>query len=177
MEETLPPKDKHCLTAAIGWLELKAPQEALLELDATAREATRESSFFLDIQWRAYAALSRWRDSLVVAEKLHTLAPETAMSWIHLSYSLHELGETTQARANLLEAAIRFPRDGAIAYNIACYENRLDRPTEALRWLSRAINRVGKKEILQMAESDPDLESLWPTIREMKDADTKSESS
>ena len=169
MEETLPPKDKHCLNAAIGWLELKAPQEALRELNAASRDATRESPVFLDLQWRALAALSRWNDSLVVAEKLHTLATETAMSWIHLSYSLHELGETTKARANLLEAAIRFPREGAIAYNIACYENRLDRPAEALRWLTRAINRIGKEEILQMAESDPDLESLWPTIREMKD--------
>jgi hypothetical protein len=38
---------------------------------------------------------------------------------------------------------------------------------EALKWIKKAIDLAGKKDIRLMALDDPDLEPLWPNISEI----------
>ena len=59
----------------------------------------------------------------------------------------------------------KFPGNGLIRYNLACYACQLDDAKEALFWLGEAMSIEGKKKILNMAKDDPDLEPLWEDIK------------
>jgi hypothetical protein len=77
---------------------------------------------------------------------------------------LHELKRTAEARDLLLPAVSKFPREATLTYNVACYECRLGNLSVARQWLKRTFAlKMGPPFRLE-AQSDPDLEILWPEI-------------
>jgi len=159
----LPPPDSHYLNAAIGWLELGNPREAMIELGSIS-PAHRVHASVLDVLWRAHAAGKEWTHALNVARMLLRVAPGQANSWIHQAFTLHELGRTKAAWEFLLPAAERFPEEGVIPYNLACYACQMGREEDARTWLARAVKLRGKDTIRAMALADSDLEAMWPEI-------------
>lgn len=152
-------RDRHRLQATVGWLELGAPGWADEEFVALPI-AFQQGPDGLEIRWRILAQSAAWSDANIVAKALIQISPEEPSGWIHLSYGLHELRQTESARANLMKAVMRFPDNGVIAYNLACYANQLGRSVEAARWLARAMRLDGRADTLDRAKNDPDLQSL-----------------
>lgn len=151
--------DRHFVLAADGWVDLGQAGEAARELARVSRAGRRHPDT-LETQWRVLARLDRWPEALVIAREVVTAAPERASGWIHRSYTLHELKRTAEAMENLLPAAVRFPDEPIIPYNLACYACQLGDVPNAKHWLRQAANLRGRDAIRQMARSDSDLAPL-----------------
>ncbi|MFN3409160.1 MAG: TPR end-of-group domain-containing protein [Limisphaerales bacterium] len=156
--------DIHHLRAAQGWLELGNPREAEIEL-AKLSPAGQAHPDALEARWQVKAQRKQWEACCDIGRALTRVAPARPQSWIHLSFALHELRRTNEARDNLLRVADRFPTNVLLRYNLACYECQLNRPDEAMRWLRAALQLAEEPgDLKQMALADVDLQPLWGEI-------------
>lgn len=162
----LEPPDAFALSAALGWLELGSPTEALAELDQVT-PANQSHPGVLEVRWAVLAELKSWAPALAAATELVRVAPENPSGWLHRAYALRRApeGGLDQAWEVLLPAAEKFPKEPVIAFNLACYACQRQRLDEARAWLHRATDIGEAKEIRQMALADPDLKPLWPEIQ------------
>jgi tetratricopeptide (TPR) repeat protein len=163
---TLEPPDTFSLSAALGWLGLGNPAEALAELDGVSA-GNRMHPAVLEVRWAVYAEMKRWDLALATAEDLIGVLPGKVDGWLHRAYALRRApgGGLSQAWEALLPVAEKFPKQPLVAFNLACYACQMQRPDDAREWLRRAKRIEGGKEIVQMALADSDLEPLWPEIR------------
>jgi predicted Zn-dependent protease len=156
--------DRHHLSAAVGWLELGALDEATREL-AGLSAVNLFHPKVLDFRWHLLMEQQAFEGALEVA-RLHVRTdPKSAEAWIHQSFTLHELKRTDEAFTELHRVAEDFADIGTIPYNLACYTCRLGRIDEARDWLKRACKLQGKKETLAMAADDPDLAAMRDALK------------
>ena len=166
----VPLPEAHFLNAAHGWLELKCPTDALLELDRIP-PPWRTHPDVLDAEWRIHAHTHSWTEAYACATTLISLHPARLDGWIHRAYAARRKpgGGLSQAFADLLPAVVKFPDDGLVRYNLACYTAQLGELDAAWRWFEEALHRQPKGERIpsfkKMALNDDDLKPLWPKIR------------
>ena len=162
----LEPPDTHCLSSAIGWLELGNVAEARNEL-SQIQPAEQHHPDVLEVRWLICAEAKGWEEGLTVARALVESAPKRSSGWLHRAYALRRVpnGGVKQAWEALLPAAEKFPEEPIIPYNLACYACQLQQLDEARAWLERALAVAGIERIKTMALADPDLEPLWEEIR------------
>lgn len=165
----LSPPDNHHLSAAEGWLELGNAREAQLELESISLAAQGRIEV-LAVRWGILAKFKAWEQCVVVADRMVALASDEIFGWIHRSYALHELKRTLEARDCLQPAVKLFPKAETIPYNLACYESQLGNLAAARDWFRRALKLHNQAELKARALEDPDLQPLWPEIRELRDA-------
>ena len=163
----LEPPDSHCLSAAIGWLGLGNVAEAGAELEKIA-PLFQSHPDVLAVQFDIHAQAGRWDAAAEIAGTLTRLEPEEPGAWISLAYATRRKtgGGIPQARAILIQAQRNFPREKIIAYNLACYDCQLGDLEAAKAWLDKACTLGDAHKIKRMALEDPDLEPLWPDLRE-----------
>lgn len=166
--QPLEPPSLHHLSAALGWLELGNPAEALAELDRI-ESPWQDHADVLEARWMIHVERREWAAALESARLLTERAPERASGWLHRSYALRRVaGGGLEAAWQVLSAvADRFPKEPIVPFNLACYACQLGRREEALQWLQRALTAGGKDRIRPMALADPDLEPLWESIRNL----------
>ena len=164
--QKLEPSDIHCLSAAIGWLELGNTAEAKAEL-AQVDSAKEEHPDVLKVRWLLVAQEKRWEEALQIARALVQAAPEDPSGWLHQAYALRRVpdGSVKKAWDALLPAFDKFPKEPTISYNLSCYACQMQQLDAARVWFKRAAVIGGKEKIKQMALDDPDLEALWGEIR------------
>jgi Flp pilus assembly protein TadD len=162
------PPDLHWLNAAQGWLMLGNPREAWNEFAQIQSEFASHPEV-LALQWTLLAAERRWAEAVAVSERHMRVLPADATAWVHRSFALHELKQTREALERLLPAVDRFPQEGIIPYNLACYSCQLGDMPAARAWLERAFttdeNAEARRERLQTALEDSDLQPLWPELK------------
>lgn len=156
---------RHQVDAAVGWLMLGSPSEALGELKAVPAEVRRRSEV-LDLYWEAFSAQKQWDAAFGVAMEQVSLYPDRLGGWIHRSYAARRKagGGIPEAFALLLPAVTRFPEESLIRYNLACYAAQLERLDEAWTWFCKALAVGDGAELRNMALADQDLRPLWPKI-------------
>jgi Flp pilus assembly protein TadD len=166
--ELLEPPDLHWLNAAQGWLMLGNAREGWAEL-GHIRADRADHPQVLSVKWGLLAAEKRWLEATAVAEFHLRVDPDDAEGWVHRSYSLHELRHTREALDRLLPAVDRFPEEGIIPYNLACYSCQLGDLPAAQAWLERAFTTDPDEETrwdrLTTALADADLQPLWPELK------------
>ncbi|MBI2924184.1 MAG: tetratricopeptide repeat protein [Verrucomicrobia bacterium] len=158
--KTLEPPDSHHLNAAVGWIELGNALEAFDELELISPDSWFHPDVLV-VRWVIYAKARKWDIALQIAQAVVSIAPERPMGWISLAYSLHELNRTQDAWQELLSVAERFPQNGAIQFNLACYACKLGKMDEAKTWLARSIEVAGREKIVRRVVNRPDLQPLW----------------
>ncbi len=165
MKLTLTPPDSHYLTAAVGWMELGNPSEAMRELDRIS-ESHRRRPEVLELRWLALAERRDWASALKVAAELVAASPERPSGWLHRAYAARRApGGSIQAAWEVLRpAAEKFPKEELIPYNLACYACQLQRLEEARTWLRLVFASDEKGRFRTMALQDEDLRPLWPEI-------------
>ncbi len=165
---SLEPPDLHCLSAAVGWLELGNLAEAKAEL-ARLSAAAQNHPHALEVRWLICAEGQCWEEALQVARAALQRAPKRASSWLHQAYALRRVpgGGLQQAFEALLPAFDKFPKESAIPFNLACYACQMRQLDTARLWLKRALALGDKERIKQQALADADLEPLWAEIREL----------
>jgi len=161
MIDPFPRNDRLHLNAAEGWLGLSDPAEAMAELEMIS-DAYRQHPIILQVFWETYAQWEKWRPAREVAQKLVELCPDDSFGWVHRAYALRRTdgGGIEKAWDLLLPAAVRFPDEPIIPYNLACYCAQLNKLSEARDWLAKAMAIGHSKTIQEMAMNDPDLEPL-----------------
>ena len=166
MADPLEPPDTHCLSAAIGWLELGNAEEARAELDQI-QPAQKKNPDVLEVRWVLEAREENWEEALHYARELIHAAPDRSSGWLHQSYSLRRIpgGSVKKAWESLLPVFDRFPKEAVISYNLSCYACQLQQLEAARVWLKRALVIGGKEKYKQMALQDSDLKELWDEIR------------
>jgi Flp pilus assembly protein TadD len=166
--QSLEHPENHYLLAALGWVELGLPAEARDELEKIGA-AQQLHPDVLEVRWLICAEEEQWAEGLQIARQLLHAAPERASAWLHQAYALRRTpdGGLQQAWDALLPAFDKFPEESTIAYNLACYACLLKQTEPAREWLKRALAIGGRERLRAMALADPDLEMLWPEIRDL----------
>jgi len=159
-----PPNSEH-FEIAIAALSSGDPVRAHIELDKISA-AFQAHPDVLDLRWNAHVMANEWDAVLNVGSKLVQIAPEDPASWLARSQALHRLGRTQEAWDSLLPASERFLQHPLVYYNLACYASVLGNQNEAWRILQRALMYGEAEHIKQSALEEPELELLWPQIRE-----------
>jgi len=158
--------DNRHLEAAQGWLGLGNWQEANKELELISA-AMRVNPDVLLVRYEVYAAAKKWEMAAEIAQAICKMAPDYAFGFIHLAYALHEMKRTREAWNVLLPVVDKFPHEQMIQYNLACYACQLGNLKDAFKWLGKAIDLAGGKEVKIMALQDPDSEPLWAEISQI----------
>jgi tetratricopeptide (TPR) repeat protein len=163
--KSLEPPDIHHLLAAQGWLGLGNFLEADEELDKITPQL-RDHAAVLSVRYDVYAKAKKWDAADEIAGRLVKLMPDQPSAWICLAYATRRKAGSgiPDAKQILTEAEIKFPGEYLIRYNLACYECQLGNLKEAMKWLEKAIDVGGKKDVRTMALDDPDLKPLWREI-------------
>ena len=141
----LPNPDNRHLEAAEGWLELGNHLEANEELEKITPQL-RTHPYVLEMRYKIYSAAGKWEGAVEIARTLSEMLPENSWGYIHYAFSLHELKRTKEAYAVLIPVVDKFS-ETTIRYNLACYSCQLGKLKEAFRWLEKAIDLAGKKDI------------------------------
>jgi hypothetical protein len=163
MKQTIGPPDVFYVNAAVGWLELGNPKEALVELKAVSSGIALHPDV-LEVRWQALARLESWEPTLPIAQSICQLAPDRPQGWLHQAVSLYRLKRTEEAWQLLLPMADKFPKDWVIPYDLACYACQLGKVDEGRLWLKKAFRLGDSKDVRNIALADPDLEVLWPEL-------------
>jgi predicted Zn-dependent protease len=161
----LAPPDCHLVDAAMGWLELGNPAEALVEL-AQLSDRVRNDPLVLETKWQIFARTERWNESLPIAQTFCSVAPGVPQGWLHQAVSLYRLNRTQEAWELLLPMAEKFPKSWVIAYDLACYACQLAKVEDGRSWLRKAFRLHEPAEVKLLALADPDLKVLWPEIEQ-----------
>ena len=156
----LSPADQHRLRAAEGWLGLGDPASARAELDDMDLDSQGHPAV-LRVRWWLASVVRDWQEAAEAAARLTVLCPDDGLAWLHYSFALHELKRTVEARDELLAVADRFPKDGTMRYNLACYECCLGNLERARAWLRVAFRMDANGDLRRAAREDPDLTALW----------------
>ncbi len=145
------------LRAALGWLELGLPEEALSELAAlSARERMRRHA--LELRLLAEMEARRWNAAADTGRLLCIKEPKEPRFFIHAAYCLHETGDTLAARDWLLKGPAALIEDPLFHYNLACYLAVLGERKRAKSHLERAFEMDAS--LRESAQEDSDLDAL-----------------
>jgi Tfp pilus assembly protein PilF len=160
--------DSFHLSAALGWLELSNPAEAIRELDAISAPAQAHFAV-LEMRWMALAEQHDWAHAREVAQEIAQSRPDRPEGWLHLAYATRRApgGGLPSAWDILRGAAERFPKHELMLFNLGCYACQLGKLDEARRWLRRAFAAGAADKMKTMALRDEDLKPLWPEIEAM----------
>ena|SRR5690348_881363 len=164
----LEPPELFYVSAAYGWLGLGNTAEARAELAHIGADC-RNHPDVLEARWEICVAEQRWIEGLQIARELLLYAPDRAAGWLHQAYALRRTpdGSVRKAWTSLLPAFDKFPSEAIIPYNLSCYACQLAMLDAARVWLKRAAVIGGKDKIRRIAVSDPDLQPLWPEIKNL----------
>jgi predicted Zn-dependent protease len=150
----------HRLRAAEGWLELgdwRSANDELQEMPAW----TRGHPDVLDLRFEICVAAGMYQDALAVADALVRGFSKRVQSWINRANALHLLGRHDEAFRLLKPLANRYPKNAAIAYNLACYAARMGRYSDARWWILEAIQLGENRALVAKALEDRDLKGIW----------------
>lgn len=160
----LPPPHHFHLDAALGWLGLRAPVDALAELDRIAPEHQAEP-VVLAVRFAALAEARRYAEAREAAAEHTQRHPRDSQGWINLANVHFWLSDPQAAYDCATAQADAFPGEWSLPYNLACYCVKLERLPEARRWLAKAMSRGPRADVLAAALADPDLAPLHAELR------------
>ncbi|MCS1407729.1 MAG: hypothetical protein M2R45_00889 [Verrucomicrobia subdivision 3 bacterium] len=152
------------LDEAIGWLGLGNLAEAEGQINRVAPQFVRHPDV-LEVRWDISGRRREWDQALSIAERLVEGYPERCSGWLHRSYCLHELRRTLEAWNKLLPAYSKFPKEGTVPYNLACYSCQLGNLEQAKGWLEKAAKISGHQAIRSLAINDQDLIPLRDKLK------------
>jgi tetratricopeptide (TPR) repeat protein len=148
----------HQLRAAQGFLELGDPDSAWDELESIPAEE-RAHPIALRFRVYIYRDKGKWMEMAEISRHLTEVEPDQPEHWVDRAWAERHHQGIPVARKTLLHALKRFPNEGILYYNLACYSAVDGRTAEAKSLLSKAIEL--DPEFKQLALEDEDLRGIW----------------
>jgi len=134
------PDRQHC-QAAEGYVELGIFLEADTELDKID-PFNRAAPELLATRLAIYRGLKKWELMQQIAKRLKEFEPENVQWTISLAYATRRAFSTDIAMEILVNAEARFPKEGAIPYNLACYYCQLREIEKAKCYLKKRLKLI-----------------------------------
>ena len=159
----LPSVLRRAIDRSQGYLMLKMHGEAARELEAIA-EFAGDLPDFLRARIDVQTAAGNWSAVLSDANRLHTIDPDQPSTFITCAFATRRCRSLEEAECILLEGIKRFPDEGLIWYNLACYAAVAGRADEALLLLGRALKLA--PGLLRIAAGDEDFTAVRAQIDE-----------
>jgi Flp pilus assembly protein TadD len=145
------------LRAAMGWLELGLPEDALGELKSlTPTERMLRPA--LEIRLLAEMESGHWNQGAETGRLLCLHAPKESKFFLHAAYCLHETGDTLAAKDWLMRGPAALQKDPLFHYNLACYLAVLGDRKNARFHLKQAFSMDA--DLRTSAKEDHDLSCL-----------------
>jgi predicted Zn-dependent protease len=149
------------LDAAIGFLGLGMPTDAWNELEAIEAE-DRGNIEVLKVRREICRSLGNWELMAEITQHLAEMEPDEAEHPLDLAFAIRR-SKDPEAAAEILEAAkSRFPQEGTIPYNLACYRAVTGKVAEAKTLLAEAFTLDASLRITAL--DDPDLVGVWDSF-------------
>ena len=149
------------LVPAHGYCELEMFLRANDELEEIEPDL-RHLPEVLVVRLMIYQGLKKWELAQAVAKKLADYDPENSQWPISWAFATRRAESIAAAKAILLHAAEKHPKEAMIHFNLACYDCQLGDLPGARKRLETAFKIEPK--IRMLALDDPDLEPLWETL-------------
>src|ERR1043165_3661254 len=115
----LEPPDRQRWQAAVGYVELGMFQDANDQLE-NIDPFNRAAPEVLAVRLAIYRGLEKWELMQQIAKRLSEFEPQNIEWTISLAYATRRAFSIDTAMEILLNAEAKFPREGAIPYNLAC---------------------------------------------------------
>ena len=149
--------DKDHFTAAVGYVELGLFLDANEQLENIG-PFNRVAPEVLALRVEIYRGLEKWDLMQEIAQRLHEVSPQDVQWVVSYAYATRRAEGLNAARNILIDALPKFPREGIIYYNLACYDCQLNRIESAKQYLKQAF-RIDPNWRLE-ALGDEDLKPL-----------------
>ena len=168
----LPALLRRAIERSQGFLLLKMAGQAARELEPVAEQAG-DLPEFLRARIDVHTAAGNWAAALSDANRLNLIEPGQASTFITRAFATRRCRSVREAESILREGVERFPGDGLLWYNLACYAAVAGRAEEAVQLLGRALSL--EPGLLRIAAGDEDLTSVraqiddWEMARESAD--------
>lgn len=159
----LPSVLRRAIDRSQGFLMLKMPGEAARELEALSGPAG-DLPDFLRARIDVNTAAGNWSAVLSDANRLHAVEPGQPSTFITRAFATRRCHSLAEAESILLEGAGRFPDEGLLWYNLACYAAVTGRSDVARLRLEHALKL--EPGLLRIAAGDEDLAALRAQIDE-----------
>ena len=157
----LEPPDQQHWQAAVGYVELGMFQDAndqLEKIDPFNRAAPE----VLAVRLGVYPGLKKWELMREIAKRLAEFQPND-IQWItSYAYATRRAESIPAAKEILLNAEPKFPQEGIIKYNLACYFCQIGDLQNAKIYLKKAFEI--DLNWLMAALDDEDLKPLWDSL-------------
>src|SRR5262245_20253162 len=147
--------------AAVGYVELGMFQDAndqLEKIDPVNRAAPE----VLAVRLAIYRGLEKWEVMRQIAKRLHEFEQGNVKWTVSRAYATRRAYSTEIEMEILLSAEPKFPKEGAIPYNLACYYCQLKQIETAKRYLRKAF-QIDLNWRMTALE-DEDLKPLWDLL-------------
>jgi tetratricopeptide (TPR) repeat protein len=148
---------RRSVTAASGFAELGLYQEAVEELE-NLPDYTKDDIPVLATWLQIYQSWGKWSEAAAVSERLIEKAPDEADWYIALGFAVRRAQSLAAAEVILTAALQKFPGNGTLHFNLACYHAQLGNLDKARLYLQGAI--AIEENFRTMALTDPDLRPL-----------------
>lgn len=151
------PQDSHALRAAQGYYELGMIADCETTFQELPEEVrTRpdglELAILLKLDAKEYDQALRLSDSAI----LHF--PNAPFGFVNKAFVLHEMKRTQESLKVLEDAHLVVAVEPTAIYNRGCYLACLDRNTEAIFWVNKAIRL--NPQLKDHAKEDSDLKAI-----------------
>jgi hypothetical protein len=111
---------------------------------------------------RSCAKAERWGEVEMIASAATNTYPEEARFYTQWAWALYRQERTVEAFEIINRAAERFSKSVAVAYAAACLHGAMNRPSDAKRWLARAIEGASNPEKVKLRSLvQPELQCVW----------------
>lgn len=100
-----------------------------------------------------------------VAEVLTGMLPDQPAYWVNLASATRRKtgGGIPEAKRIMLVAAVKFPKEYLVPFNLTCYFSQMWESEAAAEWLKKAMV-IDEKTVHKLAVDDPDLKPLWDSM-------------
>jgi tetratricopeptide (TPR) repeat protein len=157
----LEPTDRQDWQAAAGYVELGMFFEADTELDKID-PFNRAAPEVLAIRLAIYHGLKKWELMQEIAKRLAEFQPDDIQWSISLAYATRRADSIQTAKEILLSAEPKFPKEGIIKYNLACYSCQTGDIEAAKNYLKKAFEIDSSWRL--NALNDEDLKPIWDSL-------------
>jgi tetratricopeptide (TPR) repeat protein len=155
-----PPDQRHWQTA-VGYVELGMFQDATDQLEKID-PFNRAAPEVLAVRMAVYHGLKQWELMQEIAKRLADFQPHDVQWIISYAYATRRADSIQAAKEILLNAETKFPKEGIIKYNLACYFCQTGDTESAKNYLKKAFELDSSWRA--KALDDPDLEALWESL-------------
>ncbi len=160
---TLEPLGLSALRSAQGYYELGM----LVECEASLQELTldeRQRPESAELQILVGLDRKDYRQALASCDQAIRDFPDAPFGHVNKAYALHEMGRTAEALEVLENAHLVVSVEAVAIYNRGCYLACLERKSEAVFWVKKAIRL--EPDLEAQALNDPDLSAIHDLLED-----------